>query len=210
MFDEQLPEEFKRFVPDYDYLLCDLSEYSDEEIKGEVLLRIVWLIFKYIYSGEFLQRLPGILSLLRELEDLESGLLHLRAILRYLSEQEVVKITPQELKDAVEEALPEKEGELMASLAEIWKAEGFEEGMEKGFEEGMEKGIEKGMEKGELKTQRRTILNALILRFDPPVSFYQQVEAYLSGISDRSTLEKLFATVIQGQGLSDFQSALGT
>ena len=65
LFDEQLPEEFKRFVPDYDYILCDtscvstsLSEYSDEEIKGEVLLRIVWLIFKYIYSGEFLQRLP--------------------------------------------------------------------------------------------------------------------------------------------------------
>ena len=198
LFDEQLPEEFKRFVPDYDYILCDLSEYSDEEIKGEVLLRIVWLIFKYIYSGEFLERLPGILSLLRELEDLETGLLHLRAILRYLSEQEVVKITPQELKDAVEEALPEKGGELMASLAEVWKAEAFKEG------------IEKGMEKGELKTRRRTILDALVLRFNPPVLFYRQVEEYLSGISDRVTLEKLFATVIQGQELSDFQSALGS
>jgi len=86
----------------------------------------------------------------------------------------------------------------MASLAEVWKAEAFKEG------------IEKGIEKGELKNQRRTILNALILRFDPPVSFYKQVEDYLSGISDRSTLEKLFATAIQGKELSDFQSALGT
>ena len=88
----------------------------------------------------------------------------------------------------------------------IWKAEGFEEGMEKGFEEGMEKGIEKG----ELKTRRHTILDALVLRFDPPSSFYQQVESYLSGISDQMTLEKLFASVIQGKELSDFQSALGT
>lgn len=98
----------------------------------------------------------------------------------------------------------------MASLAEIWKAEGRAEAFKEGMEKGIKKGMEKGMEKGELKNQRRTILNALILRFDPPVSFYQQVEAYLSGISDRSTLEKLFATVIQGQGLSDFQSALGS
>ncbi|MDL1968890.1 MAG: Rpn family recombination-promoting nuclease/putative transposase [Deltaproteobacteria bacterium] len=35
-----LPEGFENFVPNFQYMLCDLSSYSDEEIKGAVMLRL--------------------------------------------------------------------------------------------------------------------------------------------------------------------------
>ena len=47
--------------------------------------------------------------------------------LRYPAEQKVVPISAEELKAAVEEALPKGE-EIMLSLAEKWKDEGFQEG----------------------------------------------------------------------------------
>ncbi len=37
----ELPEDVKKYVPDYEYLLYDLSRYTDEEIKGEVQLNIL-------------------------------------------------------------------------------------------------------------------------------------------------------------------------
>jgi predicted transposase/invertase (TIGR01784 family) len=35
------------YIPDFRYQLCDLSDYSDEEIAGEVLLQVTLLVLKW-------------------------------------------------------------------------------------------------------------------------------------------------------------------
>lgn len=49
LFSEHLPEELKPFVPDFQIVLCDLSQLSDSDIKGEVLLQIAFLFWKHFY-----------------------------------------------------------------------------------------------------------------------------------------------------------------
>ena len=58
------PEEVASFIPDFQYLLWDASGYSDEEIKGSIVLRVALLILKYIFREDLREHLPRILRLL--------------------------------------------------------------------------------------------------------------------------------------------------
>jgi hypothetical protein len=60
---------------------------------------------------------------------------------------------------------------------------------------------------GALMARRQSILDVLRLRFDPPVSVYQQLERYLETITDEAQLEKLLAVAVRGESVADFQVA---
>jgi hypothetical protein len=61
---------------------------------------------------------------------------------------------------------------------------------------------------GALMARRQSILDVLRLRFDPPVSVYQQFERYLDTITDEAQLEKLLAVAVRGENLVDFQTVM--
>jgi hypothetical protein len=61
---------------------------------------------------------------------------------------------------------------------------------------------------GALMARRQSILEALRLRFDPPISVYKQLERYLETITDEARLEKLFAVAVRGENLTDFQTVM--
>ncbi len=44
------PEYLKRYVPDFEYNLNDISHVPDDEIKGTIRLRVLCLTLKYIFS----------------------------------------------------------------------------------------------------------------------------------------------------------------
>ena len=67
---------------------ADLSEYSDEEIKGAVVLRVVFLLLKHIFSSDLPEKFPGILGLLKDLLNKRNGLEYLETVLRYVSFRE--------------------------------------------------------------------------------------------------------------------------
>ena len=46
------------------------------------------------------------------------------------------------------------------------------------------------------------------LRFDPPISVYQQLARYLETITDEAQLEKLLAVAARGESVADFQAAM--
>ena len=195
LFSKELPEELKPFVPDYQLVLCDLTQFSDSEIKGEVLSRIVFLIWKHFYSGQFLKRLPSIFALLAELEDKKTGLEYLSVLLRYLSQQKVVPMSTKELKTVVQEALP-KGGDIMLSLAEQWKQEGIEQGVQKG--------IEQGIQEGERRTLRQMCLRLLEGRFGAvPVDLVLRTEKLLT-----EQLRHLFDLAINATSLDEIEQAL--
>ena len=74
----------QRYVPVCEYHLVDLCAYRDEELRGEVMLQVALLTLKYIFRDELAVRLPGILRLLRALEEGSTGLDFIRALLRYV------------------------------------------------------------------------------------------------------------------------------
>jgi len=75
-------EELVSFIPDFQYLLWDASQYSDEEIKGKVVLRVALLLLKYIFREDLRENfpdiggkiMPTIADLLRE-EGIQQGIL---------------------------------------------------------------------------------------------------------------------------------------
>ncbi|RKZ93175.1 MAG: hypothetical protein DRR19_01915 [Candidatus Parabeggiatoa sp. nov. 1] len=93
-------------------------------------------------------------------------------------------------------------------LREEGREAGFEEGREEGHKEGREEGRENGREEGELIARRRDLLDVLVLRFDPPFSFYQQTEQRLLDFSDDAQLKKLFTTAVQCEDVKAFQTAM--
>jgi predicted transposase/invertase (TIGR01784 family) len=184
--------ELERYLPDFDYELCDLSDFEDEEIKGAVVLRVAMLLFKYIFRDELADRLPGILGLLRELTDKRSGLEYLEAVLRYLSSG-TDKVDKDDLRQAVEAALPEIGGKVMSTIAEKW------------VEEGMQQGIQQGVQQGRLQNAREDILENLEARFEVvPRSVIKRIDE----IEELSLLKILHKRSVLVDSLEEFKEAL--
>ncbi len=127
------------YVPDFQFIVYDLSEYSDEQIKGGVLARVMLLTMKYALKDELPQKLPGILDLLRDLAEKDKGLKYLEVLFRYLV-QGTDKLSRDDFKRAIS-GMPEGET-IMPTLAEQW----FQEGEKKGLLEGEKRGLLEGRE----------------------------------------------------------------
>ena len=132
-------EEFKPYTPQFRHLLIDLSAYSDEQMQGEVWLRVNLLILKHIFDDNLGEQLPKILGLLRALVQKESGLEMLYTVLMYITEASAV-VTEAELYQGVMAAVTPERSDVMESLAQKWIKEGIEKGIEQGIEQGIEKG----------------------------------------------------------------------
>ncbi len=137
----------KIYIPDFEFVLYDLTQYSDDAIRGMVLHRVVMLLFRHIYDPDIADKLPGIFSQMREIIESEGGLRFLEKILRYLSNT-AGGITPDELTNMVKESFSqEKEGGFM-TIAEILRKEGFELGIQQGIQQGVQQGVQQGIREG--------------------------------------------------------------
>lgn len=133
---EDLPAGINLYVPDYKYLLYDFSNYKDEDIKGQVINKIIILMMRDILK--------------KDLSDV------IKSFLRYLLATRT-DFTREDYKNVVKQvktAYPEG-GEAAMTLIEVFKEEGMVEGMAKGREEGREaekaevakNALKKGMDK---------------------------------------------------------------
>ncbi|HEY85379.1 MAG TPA: Rpn family recombination-promoting nuclease/putative transposase [Chloroflexi bacterium] len=127
------------YFPNYRYWLCDLSQYSDEEIIGEVYLQIGLLLLKYILRDELRDRIIDILELLQDLEDQDTALGHLKTILQYLSAG-TNKVTDDTLQKAIRQAIPEGDA-LMKTLVEQWLEQGIQQGIQQGIRQEQRHGL---------------------------------------------------------------------
>ena len=146
MFD--IPDTLKKYIPAFSYELTDVSHMSEEEIKGDVELRIVLTAFRYIFHPEIMSRLKDIFQLFRELPDKTKFNQYLEALLIYLGSN-IKDVNPDKLRDSVNEAIQEG-GAMMSTV----------------FQEVHEKGKEIGVKEGEEKKSLRVALNCLIKGMD--------------------------------------------
>ena len=135
-----LPE-FASHIPDFTYVICDLSSHSDDEIRGMVMLRVAMLVMKHIFKDDLAERLPDILALLRDLAQRRSGLEFLETIMVYLS-RGTGRLSEEKLGESVMAAFPETGGTIMQTLAEKWFRQGETKGKIEGKIEGLLQGIE--------------------------------------------------------------------
>lgn len=138
-------EVLSEYIPDFKYILYDLSRYSDEEIKGSIIPRVVMLIFKHIFDPDLREKLPGFFSLMHDLLKQDTGLKYLETVLRYLFST-MDNITVDEIKNMVEQSLSEDKGGFIMTLAEQLRDEGYRRGIEEGKELWLQQGMHRGIE----------------------------------------------------------------
>ena len=187
-----LPKGLENLVPNFRYLLCDLSHYSDEDIKGAVMLRAAFLLLKHIFSEDLGERLPEILKLLSNLVKKRSGSDYLETILRYVASGSD-KITKEDIENAVRDVLKEKGDNIMPTVAEQW------------IEQGIQQGMQQGMQQGFLQALRGALIEVLEDRFETvPQTFIKS----LREINDPDVLKSLHKKALRMRSLKEFRNAV--
>ncbi len=135
---------FDRYVPDFNYQLHDLSILDDGQIKGAVVARIILLLLKHIFSPDLRQKLPEILSLLKQVSEKEGVLEILEVMLRY-----VVKTTEKYDENDIKAILRQStlEEDIMETFIDKYIEQGMRQGMRQGMQQGMQQGVQQGMQK---------------------------------------------------------------
>jgi len=131
--------DFKNFIPDFDYILSDLSQYTDEQIRNQVFdnlfLKTALLVMKNIFDDRKLEaHLSDYFSIAKIYYEEEKGLKFLEAVIRYLfytkdenKKEDLVKIIEQ---------IPFRGEEIAMTIAEKYIHMGEKRGEEKGKIEG--------------------------------------------------------------------------
>jgi len=193
-------EVLSQYIPDFRYLLYDISHKDDAELKGDVLLKVGLLLFKYVLRDDLPEHLPGILVLLKELSAKSTGLEFLEAVLRYLSGG-TEKIDEENLRRAVETALPYEGGKLMPTIAEKW----VEKGMQQGMQQGMQRGKLEGLQQGKLEGLLDAIELGLSLKFGASgLSLMPSIR----GVENIDLLEAVKEAIKVAKDLSEIKSVL--
>lgn len=137
----ELPIGLEHYVPQFQYYLYDLSQYSDDEIKGEIISRVTLLLFKHIYDEDFGERFIRICKLFHDWQDKKTALEFMRSVLEYIGNASGT-VTLEQVREGVTTALSVEGEKLMPTLFEQLKKEGREEGREAGLVEGLLMGIQ--------------------------------------------------------------------
>ena len=120
------PPALTEYVPDFQYALYDLSTYSDAELVGAVSVQVPLWTMKHIYDTDWETALVQLMALLQALAQAESGLAFVETVLRYVSAA-AGSLERDELKQALEENMPQDGGALMQTIAQQWIEEGMRE-----------------------------------------------------------------------------------
>ena len=162
-----LPEDIKKYVPDYQYPYYNLGKYDVEEMKDHVRIKIMTLAFQCIHqrmkkgldqrdvvtrAGEYL----------RHLEDQEDAMACFYTLIEYLTRQGK-PMTREELEAIAEQlkGIYLKGSEILKSTADLLREEGIQVGRQEGIQAGRQEGIQVGAVKG----KSDTLIKQLTKRF---------------------------------------------
>ncbi len=134
---------FSRFIPDFDYILSDLHDYSDEAIKNKMFDRDInkalITLFKYVFDAQGLRdHLKHIFRLLKDRFAEEESQTVIVAILKYLY-YNLEDVEPKDFFKNISEISTDAK-EVSMTLAYKLKKEGLQEGLQKGIREGLQEG----------------------------------------------------------------------
>ena len=173
------------YIPDFGFELYDLHRFSDDQIKGTIMSRVMLLLFKYIFKPELQHKLPEIFSLLRTLMEKQTGLQYLEVVIRYLaSVLDEDELSLKQIREMAEQAISKETGGYIMTLAEKLRKEGEK----------------RGEKRGEKKGHRQAIEMGLAIRFPGDID---TVMAEVNKIDDLETLVEITKTIHTAEDISE-------
>jgi len=140
--------------------------------------------------------LPQVVKRLRAVADDETRGRLFTALLALMNDKEMI--------DMIERMIARDNLILDTPYIRRWREEGFKEGREDGREEGHKEGLKEGL----VIARRRTLLEVLASRFEPPLPFYQEIEERLSTVTNEMNLKTLLTTAVQSEDLTAFKNVM--
>lgn len=126
-----LPEEMKKYIPDYEYLLYDLSTYSEEQVRLGIRSQVVMKMLskaRYASKKEALEVFKEAMQLLVTIRATEGVTNIVEACIRYMLEIRD-DLPEEELQKIAGETVPEG-SEFVMTVAERLRQEGKQNGIE--------------------------------------------------------------------------------
>ena len=134
--------QMQKFIPDFSYILYDLTKIQDKEIWGIVTLQLMLKLFKHIRTPQFQETLRRILeSVSKEIPPGDAKDI-LISMITYI--MNATKMENKILKEIINENF-DKGDQIMISTADRIRQEGRIEGRIEGIKEGEKKGEIKGI-----------------------------------------------------------------
>ena len=128
-------EPFRPYVPNFRYLFRDFSHRSSLEIRGGAWLTACLATMHIINDPNLRQKLGHLIGVAQKLRKRELGVEYFQTILYYLS-QATDRINRQDLYESLLAQSDEGDSN-MATIAQEFRQEGFDIGLEKGIEKGI-------------------------------------------------------------------------
>jgi predicted transposase/invertase (TIGR01784 family) len=132
------PGPLKVFIPDFKFLLLDISHEPDENIRGNPILQILLKTLKYIFKPGIKNKLPEIIQLFEKIKNKNNALDYLAALINYLVST-AGNLDNEEIEVNVSKVFSEG-GKIMATIAEKLINQGINQGIEQGIDRGIDKG----------------------------------------------------------------------
>ena len=148
---DELSEDIRKYIPNYEYLLYDLNKYNEEDIKLESITRIVIKIMKdvrYAEKNKVIAILEEGFNLLEEVVKKDTVTHYIESCLRYILSVR---------NDIEKEEMLEIAGKISVEGRELVMTTA-----ERLIQEGMEKGIQEGMQKGMIKVAKNAIVKGMV------------------------------------------------
>jgi predicted transposase/invertase (TIGR01784 family) len=194
---KNLPKDVRKHIPNYEYLLYDISRYTDEEIIGEVINRIIITILRDVNTkgvNGIIESIFKAAECLGQIKDKNTGIEYFETLIRYIfsARADLTKKDINKIIYRIENTYPEG-SEAIMTLAEKFR--------EEGKEEGIIQGIEKGIEKGEAKALGKTAIKLLTKKFG---TLPEELKIELSKL-DSATLEVIIDDIFEYKNLEDIK-----
>lgn len=126
----EINDDLKRFVPDFQYLLFDIARYKDDQLRGSAQLRILFLLLRDIPVKEdeaLWDTFTRAMNYLSEIanEETERNLFQTMILYLYSASRNFTNKDYNEIKGLIEQTHP-KRSEDMKSFADILREEGMD------------------------------------------------------------------------------------
>jgi len=191
-----MDEAFRRYIPAFEYLLTDLSGYSNEELKDKVFkrasLQIAMLLMRNIFDVKCLEeRLKEIFEIGRLYFQEKEGLRFLESVIRYL--YNAPEIPVERVIDTIKE-ISEEGGKLSMTIAT------------KLIEKGRLEGERKGEKKGKIEGEKSLLIRLIERKWG---QLQPNIKERLDKINTLEELEILGEKVITSESIEELFSHVG-
>jgi len=149
------PDFLLKYIPDFEYVLVDVTKKSEEELKKIKAISLPLLFLKNIFNkdaakfGKLLEELYRFYNVEKNRDDIIFYLSYIIYGARNIAPEELGKI------------LEQKGGDIMPSLAKKI----YDEGRMEGINEGMQKGMQRGMQRGKIDALKEALIDMVEIKF---------------------------------------------